>query len=531
MAAVGWAAETAADAQPLPSDAELEASGAVIGEILIDNRNVFDPRDPKDNNGLFRTANRLHVTTRPEVIRHQLLFHTGDPYSRHALEESERTLRTNGYLYDASVVPVSYHEGRVDVRITTRDLWTLNPGIDFEREGGANSAGFVLEEDNLLGTGTSALLSRTSTIDRSGTTIAASNAHAFGTWTSLGASYSDNSDGDAVQVIVEHPFYSLDTRHAGGLNVTDYDQTDSLYDRGAIINQFHDTHHFVESYFGWSHGLQDGWVRRWRAGVTYDEHLFNPLASWTGPTLVPEDRKFAYPWVEFDLLQDSYAKLRNHDQISRTEDFYCGATTMVRAGWASASLGSSRSAMLFQSSAGTGRGCQGPSTLLLSGAFSGRIEGGALRDGVLSGALRYYWQQNSQWLLFTTIQGTKGWQLDLDHQILLGGDSGLRGYPLRYQDGTARGLATIEERYFSNWYVFRIFRIGAAAFVDAGRTWGAAPLAQPSLGVLTDAGFGLRVASSRWTLGGIVHIDLAFPFNGDSSIKRVQFLVQTQQQF
>jgi len=28
-----------------------------------------------------------------------------------------------------------------------------------------------------------------------------------------------------------------------------------------------------------------------------------------------------------------------------------------------------------------------------------------------------------------------------------------------------------------------------------------------------------------------VHVDLAFPFNGDTSIKRVQFLVQTEQSF
>jgi hypothetical protein len=28
-----------------------------------------------------------------------------------------------------------------------------------------------------------------------------------------------------------------------------------------------------------------------------------------------------------------------------------------------------------------------------------------------------------------------------------------------------------------------------------------------------------------------VHVDLAFPFNGDSSIKRVQFLVQTEEHF
>ena len=57
------------------------------------------------------------------------------------------------------------------------------------------------------------------------------------------------------------------------------------------------------------------------------------------------------------------------------------------------------------------------------------------------------------------------------------------------------------------------------------------PLAAPSLGLLKDAGFGLRFGNARSGLGNVVHVDLAFPFSGDSSIKKVQFLVQTEQHF
>src|SRR5881398_665047 len=84
---------------------------------------------------------------------------------------------------------------------------------------------------------------------------------------------------------------------------------------------------------------------------------------------------------------------------------------------------------------------------------------------------------------------------------------------------------------FTDWYPFRLFRVGAAVFFDTGRTWGAAPLAAPGLGLLKDAGFGLRFGNARSGLGNVVHVDLAFPFNGDSSIKRVHFLVQTEQHF
>jgi small neutral amino acid transporter SnatA (MarC family) len=50
--------------------------------------------------------------------------------------------------------------------------------------------------------------------------------------------------------------------------------------------------------------------------------------------------------------------------------------------------------------------------------------------------------------------------------------------------------------------------------------------------MLKDAGFGLRFGNARTGLGNVIHVDLAFPFNaGPTDIKRVQFLVQTEQEF
>ena len=123
----------------LPSDQELVARGAVIGEVVIRNENIFDIADPRENNWLFRLANTLHAKTRPWLIRNQLLFRTGDTYDRRVLDESERILRSNRYFYDARIRPIAFHEGRVDVEVLTRDVWTLRPGISFGRQGGANT--------------------------------------------------------------------------------------------------------------------------------------------------------------------------------------------------------------------------------------------------------------------------------------------------------------------------------------------------------------------------------------------------------
>ena len=516
----------------IPSDAELEASGAVIGKILIDNQNIFNLQDPKDDTWLFRLANRLHKRTRANIIRDQLLFKPGQRYDHRLLDESERILRADGYFYDAWIRAVSYHDGKVDVRVTTKDVWTLNPGFNFGRSGGTNSTGVQLEDINFLGTGVDMKVEHSTSVDRTTNELQVTDAHTFGTFVSVIGTYADTSDGYLRELSVQEPFYALDTRWASGVYTIHDLQTDSLWDHGQIIDQFKDLHQGAQVYGGLSAGLENGWVRRWSAGLTYDEHDFYRASSWTGITEVPEDRRFLYPWIQFDLVQDDFERLVNHDEIARTEDFYLGTAFSARVGWAGGGLGSSQTAILYQTNASTGlRTKDDHQTLLLFWDFNGRVSDERVQNGVMDAAIRYYVEQSKNWLFFTTLYGTKGWRLDVDDQILLGGDSGLRGYPLRYQDGTGRALWTVEQRYFTDWYPFRLFRVGGAIFFDAGRTWGTAPLALPNYGTLKDAGFGGRFGNARSGLGNVVHVDIAFPLSAPSGIKAVQFLVQTEARF
>ena len=520
-----------ASPQPIPSDAELVRMGAVIGHIEIDNENIFDLENPKDNNWLFRLADRLHPVTRQRTISDQLLFHTGERYSRHLLDESARILRGNPYFYDASIQPVAYHDGKVDVLVMTRDVWTLNPGFNFSRSGGKSQTGFQIEEVNTLGTGTSVKLEHSNSIDRTESDIEVRNPHTLGTWFSTDVAYGSLSDGKMRRFILDRPFYSLETRHAGGITLNDNTQDAALYDRGEQIDRFADHNRFYQIYGGFSRGLENGWTQRYSTGIAYDQHVFTRSDLWSGPTVLPAERKLVYPWLRFDLVQDAFVKLRNHNQIGRTEDFDLGAYATVQVGYADTAFGSNHDAVTFMLATGDGYALTQNDTLLVSSVFTGRVARGHLENGVLDSAVRYYAKQSSNWLFFSTLTGTVGRRLDLEDQILLGGDNGLRGYPLRYQDGTSRALLTLEERYFTNWYPFRLFRVGGAVFYDMGRTWGRPPLATQGLGLLKDAGLGLRFGNARTGLGNIIHVDVAFPVDGDPSIKRVQFLVQTEQEF
>jgi len=85
------------------------------------------------------------------------------------------------------------------------------------------------------------------------------------------------------------------------------------------------------------------------------------------------------------------------------------------------------------------------------------------------------------------------------------GDNGLRGYPLRYQAGERRALLTIEERFYTELYPWRLFRVGWAAFLDVGRVSGNDPRASPPLGTLYDVGIGFIALLADVFVGGVLY--------------------------
>ncbi len=520
-------------AASLPDLEQLQAQGAVVGEIVIVNGDVFDTTLPAENNLLFRLANKLHIETRPEVVRGQLLFRSGDPLIARQVRESERILRANDYLFDARITPLRLQDGKVDLLVRTRDVWTLKPGISFGRSGGENSTGIEFQESNLLGLGKELQVGFTRDVDRDVKRIHYFDPHLQGSWNRLLLAYEDNSDGRLRHFGFDRPFFSLDTSWSAGVEFKDWDRIDSRYDLGEVVDRYEHREEDISLFSGWSQGLSNGWIRRTIVGAAYENDRFDSVAAPDSAAVLPQDRLLAYPFVEVAFLEDAFEERRNQDQIERTEDLYTGTYWLGRIGYASRDFGSDRDAVMIRTQAGTSieRGEQNAHTVLLGLNGSTRIEDGEIRNGVLTALARYYWRTSARQLFFASLSGTVSEELDADRQLLLGGDNGLRGYPLRYQDGSARALLTLEHRVYTNYYLFRLFHLGGAVFFDMGRTWGHGTVATSSEGLLKDVGIGLRLGSSRSSFGNVIHLDLAFPLDGDDSIDVVQFLVETKQSF
>lgn len=93
----------------------------------------------------------LHVRTRDQTVRRQLLFAPGESVDTLRVAESLRRLRRLPYLASVGIVATTCADRRaVDLTVVTRDLWSTQPSVKVR---GGGSALVGVEERNFLGTG------------------------------------------------------------------------------------------------------------------------------------------------------------------------------------------------------------------------------------------------------------------------------------------------------------------------------------------------------------------------------------------
>lgn len=143
--------DTTSNGQVLDETEQLAPfTGKTIGEITIDRKQVFDP----GGKWLERTANKTHMLTRERVIRRDLLFKPGEELDPQLIVRTKQLLRSRDYIADIEidVKPDSIDSTRVNLRITTRDSWTISADGALHSEGRTMVG---LSDANIFGTGNS----------------------------------------------------------------------------------------------------------------------------------------------------------------------------------------------------------------------------------------------------------------------------------------------------------------------------------------------------------------------------------------
>lgn len=128
--------------------ADPEPEGKIIESIETFRLDPIDQRSPAPS-----ALNALHVTTKDDLIRHEVLVRVGEPYRRVVADESARNIRAFARMSVVVVLALrGSGPGKVRVVAVTKDVWTLIADADLRiTSGGAERLMFEIKEQNFLG--------------------------------------------------------------------------------------------------------------------------------------------------------------------------------------------------------------------------------------------------------------------------------------------------------------------------------------------------------------------------------------------
>ncbi|MFV2056421.1 MAG: POTRA domain-containing protein, partial [Thiohalomonadales bacterium] len=359
-----------------------------IDKIYISIGDVFDTEDPKENNALYRLANKIHINTRESVVQDIILFKKGDVYSTKLLEESERLLRNQAFIYDAVIRPINIRADKVDIQIYTRDVWTLAVGGSLSSKGGNNSSSFDLEESNFLGYGKHMKIRAKQGVERNEQSYQYDDPNLFGSRFTLSLLHSNNSDGKRSKIRFEQPFYALDTKKSYGFTWQQNDKIDNEVIFGTGFTARHQDD-FWEGFIGVSRQLKKDKILRFSYGYTYDQHRFSSISD-AEQDLVPLDLRDSYPWAQVAYIENRFIKSRRIRYLSLTEDINLGHDVNFRLGWTDQNIGSLNDGLIIKVN-------DKYSTIIHKGALlshrftiNGRVLDGRWTNGIISSNTEYY---------------------------------------------------------------------------------------------------------------------------------------------
>ena len=490
-------------------------TGLIIGTININTFDIFDLNDPKESRKIHRTANKLHKKTIPSTIRNQLLMKEGDPFKIRQLNEMQRILRANRYIKDATVVPLEICGNRVTIVIKTTDKWSFTPGISFGRQGGKNKSGVEIQEHNLFGLGKSLTIKHKNNHARNENNLRYDDPQLFGSNKSLSVSVNDNSDGKGHKLDLNLPFYGLDSRNAWGVSTSQLNQGNPIYDKGNEIDNVKEDVDQHSAFYGWSNGLVGDHVNRFKVGWNYRRREANKLTSVTE----------SFPFFEYSYQKEKFITKENVETMGQIEDISLGEEYSFGLGLLREELGSTDNLLKLSSSYKKGFQLDNSLAFIDINAHS-YLGSGSLEGQELDLKGEWFTFNDNKSDYYFSVNAKAKTNLQLGEQLLLGGDNGLRGYPIGFQDGNKSLVFTAEKRFHYDWYPYSLAKFGAVAFADVGTAWGNGN--DPKL--LSDVGIGLRIIPTRSSSTKAVHLDLAFPINGDD-VDDFQISIKTKQTF
>lgn len=503
---------------------------------------TFKPQTIFDENeeGIFfihRWANALHIDTKIMTLENEAAFFL-KKCNKNAddMAELERHLRNRKYLRDAYVTK-EHNSNKIIV--TTWDNWSLLPTLSFGRKGGENTYSFGIKERNLLGLGIDTEIESYQNSQRSGYKIVSTIPLFQKQNTEAAIRFADNDDGKQRSLFIQKHFAGFHIKKAYSAGFNDEKRNDTIFQNAKDQSVFTHNITFKEASYAWLDFNTNAAALRYRIGITEDKHLFSTTSKedeseLDNPPLTmerPLDREFIYPWIAVEYIEKDFKKLTNVHLISQIEDFNHGWQINSSLGIGNGNDENAAWA-LWKMNIHKGYNIHEHALLLFDLAVLGDIYENTGNRFLTRLNTEYFYQLGESFGFYLNNVNVISNNQYLDRPVTMGGNTGLRGFPLQYQHGDNSVKITSEIRYYPDINLFKLFDIAGVAFFDTGRAFGGSLVENAEKGWLNSVGVGLRVFSPH--SGGshhIVHIDFAFPQSNNDDIDNFEIRVQAKKSF
>jgi hypothetical protein len=525
--------------------------GKTIGQVQVVTLEVFSKRDWS-----FQFFNIFHRTTREGIIRREALFAAGQPYREALIEETWRNLQNPDLSSAVVIVPVKNPApGMVDVLIVSRDVWSLRLNTDFEVQGSgfplASSKNLLalstsLSENNLFGWRKQAafvldmdqgrIALGPTYIDRN---VAGTRLTLTSSVRALFAREDFRSEGSSSSTVLRYPLYSLASKWGAVVSVG---HSNGVVRRflGDTLRPVDFTETPAKERFPWIYRLKTfntgaGVTRSFgtaviqRVGGGYAYSVVRPFFTPDFPDdpvakeefarqIFPPSERISDVYVSYGLFTPRYRTYRDLDTFDLSEVRTLGPSASSTVARGAQFLGGDRD---FYSVSGSGGwvfdlagGLQS-----VSAGWSGRIEGGRLRDQNYTAGI---YAASPVLVRKLRVIGSLGASSLVDDTrnsyYSLGGENGLRGYAVGDLFGKAQFLGHLEARTMA--IAVASLRLGAVAYYDVGDAGSPDPgtgadlvraLRQVvNLQPKSDLGAGLRLLIPQLN-NYVLRLDCAFP--------------------
>ena len=502
---------------------------------------TFKPQTIFDENEegftfLHRWANAIHIDTKETTLQDEANFFLEKCAKNFAdMAELERHLRSRKYIRDANVTSDTMVE---NITVTTWDNWSLMPTISYGRQGGESTYSFGIKERNLLGLGIDAELETYKNSQRKGYKIKTTVPLFRKQNIDLRIRFADNDDGTQQSLFLQKHFVSFYTDTAYQLGFDEGTRLDTIYQNDSKLAIFSHDISYKNAEYAWLNFNRENELMRYRIGITQDQHKFSnnhSLNNNPNSAIQPQDRDFIYPWVGFEYIEKRFTKLTNIHLITQIEDFNHGWQFSSRIGLSDGNKENSVWAFV-QANVNKGFDIHENALLLMDIDLNGDIYKHQYNRLLLNISMEYFYNINKNWGFYLNSTNALSNNQYLDSPITMGGDTGLRGFPLQYQHGEHSVKFTSEIRYYPYLNLFKLFDLAGAVFFDTGRAFGNEQVQGVKANIennwLHSVGVGARIYSPH--AGGnhhVIHIDFAFPKSNNPDINSFEVRLEAKQSF